>query len=122
MDLLAVYTTVASRDDARRIAAELVRRRLAACAQIDAIESFYHWDGALQHEPEYRLLLKTTAAAWPALAAALRALHPYQLPAIHALALDRVHPPYADWVAAQVDAPADAPDAPPGTGTGAAGP
>ena len=59
MDCIAVITTVASRDDARRIATALVERRLVACAQISEIESLYHWDGALQHDAEFRLLLKT---------------------------------------------------------------
>ncbi len=99
--LLAVYTTVASRDDAQRIARALVERRLAACAQIEAIESVYRWDGALQQATEFRLLLKTTAAQYPAVEAAIRAMHPYTLPAIHALALEAVYPPYADWVRAE---------------------
>ena len=112
MDLLAVYTTVATRDDAQRLARALVGQRLAACVQIDAIDSVYHWDGALQQEPEQRLTIKTTAAAWPALAAAIRALHPYQLPAIHALPVAEADAAYAAWVAAQVTPPTDDPAGP----------
>lgn len=100
MKLLAVYTTVATRDEARRLARAMVERRLAACAQIDAIESCYVWDGAVQQEPEHRLLFKTSEAAFAALEAALLELHPYALPAIHAVAAERVHAPYAEWVAA----------------------
>lgn len=102
--LIAVVTTVATREDARRLARALVERRLAACVQLSDIESFYAWDGALQQEGEVRLLCKTTAGRWAAVEAALRELHPYALPAIHALALDPVHGPYADWVRAQCDA------------------
>lgn len=98
MRLLAVYTTLATRDDAQRIAAAMVERRLAACAQIEAIDSVYRWQGALQREPEFRLMLKTTEARYPALEAALLALHPYDLPAIHAVAVVRAHAPYAAWV------------------------
>jgi periplasmic divalent cation tolerance protein len=100
MTLLAVYTTVATAADARRIARALVERRLAACVQITAIESFYEWQGAVQHEPEWRLMLKTTEGRYPALEAALRDLHPYELPAIHAVAAAQAWAPYADWVAA----------------------
>lgn len=102
---LAVFTTVGSLDDARAMARALVGQRLAACAQISRIESVYRWDGALQQDEEYRLLLKTTAAHWPALEAAIRALHRYTLPAIHAVALDRVHAPYARWVAEECGEP-----------------
>jgi periplasmic divalent cation tolerance protein len=98
MKLLAVYTTVATREDARRIAGTLVERKLAACAQICDIESFYAWKGAVQHEPEFRILLKTTEARYPAVEAAIRALHPYELPAIHAVALAHSYAPYAAWI------------------------
>jgi periplasmic divalent cation tolerance protein len=98
MDLLAVYTTVATRDDACTIARALVERRLAACVQIEPIESFYRWQGEIVQEPEYRLLAKTTERGYAAVEAAIRDLHPYALPAIHAVGLEEVHAPYARWV------------------------
>jgi periplasmic divalent cation tolerance protein len=96
--MLAVYTTVGSLEQARSLARELVRRRLAACAQICPIESFYHWRGELQNEPEFRVLLKTTAKRYAALESAMRALHPYELPAIYALTVAHGSAPYARWV------------------------
>lgn len=96
---LAVLTTVASRVDAQRLARALVERDLVACAQISEIESFYRWQGALQHEPEFRLLCKTTAALYEALEQAILELHPYELPAIHAFAIERISGAYADWIA-----------------------
>lgn len=99
MTLLAVHTTVGSRDDALRIARAMVERKLAACVQIDAIDSVYRWQGVLQHDAEHRLLLKTTEARYPALEAAIRTLHPYELPAIYAMAVTRADAPYAAWVA-----------------------
>jgi periplasmic divalent cation tolerance protein len=96
--LLAVYTTIGELEQARELARELVQRRLAACAQICPIESFYHWRGELQNEPEFRLLLKTTAARYADLEAAIRSLHPYELPAIYAVAVVRGSTPYERWV------------------------
>lgn len=101
--LLAVITTTATRDDAVRLAHILVERRLAACAQISAIESVYVWAGALQHEPEHRLVLKTTVDRHPALEAALAELHPYALPAIVSLPFDAGEA-YGAWVRASVAA------------------
>ena len=46
MTLLAVFTTLPNTDSARDMARMLVERGLVACAQINAVESFYHWDGA----------------------------------------------------------------------------
>ena len=82
------------------MARALVERRLAACAQIMPIESYYAWQGAVQNAPEFRVLFKTTDARYGAVEAAIRELHEYELPAIHAVALEHAHAPYADWVAA----------------------
>jgi periplasmic divalent cation tolerance protein len=102
MKPIAVVTTVASREQAQRIARALVERRLAACAQISEIESFYRWDGALQQEPEFRVLLKTVEERYAEVEVAIRELHPYQLPAIHAFAFEQVFEPYAQWIRAAV--------------------
>lgn len=98
MKPIAVITTVGSRDQAQAMARALVERQLAACAQIDAIESFYTWEGVIQNEPEFRITFKTTDAQYAAVEAAIRALHSYDLPAIHAVALSHVYAPYAQWI------------------------
>ena len=98
MTPIAVVTTVATREEARKIAEALVARRLAACAQIAEIESLFVWDGALQDAREFRLLLKTTADRYDAVEQAILAQHPYELPAVHAVAIDRIHAPYAAWI------------------------
>jgi len=100
--LLLVLTTVASNEEARRLAHELVRRRLVACAQINEIESVYEWQGAVAQEPEWRLLLKTEASRYPVLQAAIRELHSYGLPAIVAVPVSAALPAFADWVAQSV--------------------
>lgn len=115
MGQLAVFTTVGDEAAARRLARAAVEARLAACVQCEPIHSVYRWDGAVQEEPEVRLMFKTTEAAWPALRALIAAQHPYALPAIFALPVVAADAPYAAWVAAEVAAhhpAADAPTAP----------
>ena len=97
---LLVVTTVEQRADADRLALSLVERGLAACAQISAIDSVYAWQGAIEKGAEFRILFKVAASAYEAVERAIRELHPYQLPAIHAIAVERAHAPYAEWVAA----------------------
>ncbi|MBN8506587.1 MAG: divalent-cation tolerance protein CutA [Burkholderiales bacterium] len=101
-------TTVSTREQAHALARAMVERRLAACVQLEPVESVYHWDGALQQDAEVRLLLKTTAARWPALCEALRALHPYTLPQILALPVADALPAFARWVGEQTSPPANA--------------
>jgi periplasmic divalent cation tolerance protein len=95
---LLVVTTVGKREEARTIARTLVERGLAACAQISAIESYYAWQDAVEHDAEFRVLFKVAAGAYDAVEQAIRELHPYQLPAIHAIPVERAWAPYRAWV------------------------
>jgi periplasmic divalent cation tolerance protein len=97
-ELLTVWTTVDTREAAERLARALLEAGLAACVQVEAIESFYEWDGALRQEPEFRLALKTTAAAYPALEAAILESHPYELPAIWATPVAQASDAFGAWV------------------------
>jgi periplasmic divalent cation tolerance protein len=104
--MIDVWITCPDRDSARRIGRTLVERRLAACANIfGEIESIYHWQGSIEEAREVPLLLKTRQDLFAPLAAAARALHPYDVPAIHAVAAADVTPDYRDWLAAETARP-----------------
>lgn len=98
MTSIGVFTTVGTREEANRLAHALVERRLAACAQISEIRSVYTWKGAVQDETEFRVLVKTTGERYPAVERAIRELHSYELPAIHAVRFEHVYEPYAAWI------------------------
>jgi len=100
---IAVVTTVDSRAAAQRLARTLVGRKLAACAQISEIESVYTWKGAVQQEPEFRVLFKTVSERYAEVERAIRELHSYELPAIHAFAFEHVLPAYAAWIEENVE-------------------
>lgn len=102
MTTIAIMTTTDSLDEARSIASALVEKKLAACAQISTIESYYTWQGAVQHDDEFRILVKTTSDRYAEVEAAILHLHSYDLPAIVAFDLTQVYGPYADWVADRV--------------------
>lgn len=102
MATLLVFTNLPDRAAAERIADMLVEKRLAACVNILApCRSVYRWKGAIQREEEHPLFIKTTAERYPALEEALRAAHPYELPEIVAVPVERGLPAYLDWVAAE---------------------
>lgn len=94
---LLVFTTLNDRDLARALARSAVERRLAACVHIEVITSVYEWQG-VQEEPEYRLLFKTSAATYDALAAHILADHPYDEPALWAVEVDRGAAPFLKWI------------------------
>jgi|SRR5688572_8196497 len=102
MSTLLVFTNLPDRAAAERIADALIEQRLAACVNILApCRSVYRWKDAVQHDEEHPLLVKTTSERYAALEAAIRAAHPYELPEIIALPVERGLPAYLEWVAAE---------------------
>ena len=94
-----VTTTLASREDARRIADVLLAERLAACVQLLEIESHYAWKGERMAEPEIMLLIKTRTDLFDRSIARIKALHPYQTPEIVAQTFSAGFAPYLAWIA-----------------------
>ena len=59
-DVLMVYTTFPDEQSAKRIARELVKLKLAACANIfGGMTSIYEWKGEVMEEGEVGVLFKT---------------------------------------------------------------
>jgi periplasmic divalent cation tolerance protein len=105
MSMLLVLTNLPDRAAAERLADMVVEKNLAACVNILApCRSVYRWKGAMQHDEEHPMLIKTTRERYAALEQALRAGHPYELPEIIALPIERGLPQYLQWVAAETQA------------------
>jgi periplasmic divalent cation tolerance protein len=98
-DYLQVLTTTGSEEEAERISAALVERRLAACAQvIGPVSSRYRWQGKLEHEREWLCLAKTAASRYDELEAAIRELHSYEEPEIVATPIVAGSAGYLGWL------------------------
>lgn len=104
MPALLVLTNLPDRAAAERLAQALVEQRLAACVNLLApCRSVYRWKGGLQRDEEHPLLAKTTSERYAELEKAIRAAHPYELPEIVAVPIERGLPEYLTWIAAQTD-------------------
>jgi periplasmic divalent cation tolerance protein len=98
-DAIVVLITVPSPEAGSRIARALVEERLAACVNlVPGLTSTFWWDGGVQSEPEALLMAKTRLPLFEALAARVRALHPYTVPEIIALPLVAGSQAYLDWL------------------------
>ena len=92
-------TTTRTREDAERIGEAMVRKRLAACAQIHGpILSVYWWKGNVERTEEYQCTMKTTLASSESLMKAIRESHPYETPEIVAVLLCQGDPTYLRWI------------------------
>ena len=99
---LLILTTMPDAESAHALGERRVGERLAACVNILApCRSIYRWRNGVDEAQEVPLLIKTTATRYPALEAAIRTGHPYELPEIIAVPVDRGLPDYLSWVAAE---------------------
>jgi len=106
MPTLLVLTNCPDEESANAIALALVEKRLAACVSIlPRVQSVYRWQGAVESATEIPLFIKSTATNYPALEAAIRDRHPYKVPEIIALAVERGLPAYLDWVTTEATQP-----------------
>jgi periplasmic divalent cation tolerance protein len=97
-----ILSTASTHDEAGRIAEALVNEGLAACVQLSPIESWYRWEGKVEHAPETRLHIKTAADRADQVRDRIRALHSYEVPEIVVLPIAGGSPDYLDWVAQAV--------------------
>jgi periplasmic divalent cation tolerance protein len=99
-EVLAVLTSVSTEQQALDIAHALVQRRLAACVNVLPVaRSIFRWKGRVQQDSEFLLLIKTLAANFDAVRAAIKELNAYELPEIAAFSAARVDEAFAAWVA-----------------------
>lgn len=92
------YVTAPDRAAARAIVRRVLDARLAACANLVPIESEYWWRGAREHAREVLVIFKTRRALVPRLEAAVRAVHPYEVPCLVTYAMDAGSAPYLAWI------------------------
>ncbi len=97
-EFCVVQTTIDNEAQAEAIAGALLTKKLAACIQIATVRSHYVWKDAVAREQEFLLAIKARAADFAAIAAAIRALHSYELPEIVALPILAGDAAYLDWL------------------------
>jgi periplasmic divalent cation tolerance protein len=97
--ILLCLCTCHDAESATKLAETLVGERLAACVnRLPGVLSTYRWQGEVNTDSEELLLIKTTADRFETLKARLLELHPYELPELIALPIERGHAAYLDWV------------------------
>lgn len=100
---MVAFSTVASPEDAERVARALVEERLAACVNVvPGLVSYYRWKGRVERDDELLLVIKTARPRVEAMRARLVELHPYEVPELIVLPVQGGHPPYLAWLAESV--------------------
>ncbi len=98
-DLLLVFTTFASEDEAARVVRALIEERLVACGNLlPGARSIYRWQDGVKDEREVVALLKARKQDWPALMSRLHELHSYTTPECIAVRIASGSPAYLAWL------------------------
>ncbi len=98
-DFLLVLTNLPDDQTASQLAQSLVQQNLAACVNVlSPCQSFYRWQGKLEHVTETPVMIKTTQAKYQALETAILSAHPYELPEIIVLNIHDGYAPYLQWL------------------------
>jgi periplasmic divalent cation tolerance protein len=95
------YSTLASEQEAKALALELVSKRMVACVNIfPRVLSVYEWNGRLEQSEECLLMMKLAESQREPLKSIWVELHPYELPELLFFRSEDGHSPYLEWVRA----------------------
>jgi uncharacterized protein involved in tolerance to divalent cations len=97
-DIVFIYTTCHSADEARSIGLASIEERLAISADYWVIGSIYPWRGVIQDVDQYMLMLTTQKFLSEKLIKYVGALHSYSAPMITRLDTAMMNPTYNFWV------------------------
>lgn len=98
-----LYVTTKDADEARKIARELIDRRLIACANIlPQMESIYRWKGQIEESSEAVLILKTEERLVAKTIEAVKELHSYEVPCVLSLPVEQGSEGYLNWLTSEV--------------------
>ncbi len=107
-EFLWVYMTASGKDEARKLGRVLLEERLVACVNIiDAINSMYWWEGAIQESDEVAMIAKTSREHFDSLCSRVKQFHGYDCPCIVALPIQRGIPDFLEWISRETRHKAD---------------
>ena len=98
-EVILVFCTVSTENEALQIAQALVEREEAACVNVvPMIRSVYRWKGKIASENEHLMIVKTTQPLLEDVKKTVKELHSYELPEIVAVSVDDGDKNALNWI------------------------
>lgn len=97
-----IYLTCPNKIEAKKIAREILRKKLAVCGNIFPIESLYWWKGRIENEREAVLILKTKENNFKKIEKEIKKLHSYKTPFIGSIKIDEVNQGYLNYLKKEI--------------------
>jgi periplasmic divalent cation tolerance protein len=98
MKPVIIVSTYPDQKTIKKIAHELVKKRLAACVNISKISSIYSWKGKIGDTSEFLAIFKTTQTNKNSLKKEIKKMHPYDVPEILEIDILSINQPYLRWL------------------------
>jgi len=99
MAYIVVFITVSNKKEAVKIAKGLLTAKLVACVNIvDKVESFFRWEGRVDHAKEFLLIAKSSRRKFGEIIKMVKSLHSYDVPEIIGLPVIGGNKSYLDWI------------------------
>lgn len=96
---IIIISTFANEKSLHEIAHEMiVNAKLCACVSYTKVRSLYWWENKLHDEEEFIALFKTTKKKAKELMNKLEKQHPYDIPEILEISIDKASKPYLEWL------------------------
>lgn len=97
-DFCIVLTTFSDDANARKIIDAILSERLAACAQVLPIQSFYHWKGKVNCDDEKLVLFKTRTSLYEKVEQLIVSHHAYETPEVIQVPVTDGFSGYLSWI------------------------
>jgi len=96
---IIILVTVANKQEAEKIAQQLLKAKLIACANIiDSISSIFRWSGQIEKAEECLVLMKSRRDLFEDITKTVKELHSYEVPEILAFSLVAGSKAYFEWM------------------------
>ena len=102
-ELVVLFITTATAEEAQRISKVLLEQRKAACVNIvPRVSSLFWWQDKLDSAQENLLIVKTKTSLLNELVRLVKEIHSYDVPEIIALPIVGGNQDYLEWIGKEV--------------------
>jgi len=100
--IVELFLTCGSWQEAQRIVDRLLELRLIACAELLPIKSKFTWKGSVQESDEIKLIMKSAEHCFVAIEAEVTKLHSYETFVLEAVPVSRISNVAYAWLVKEI--------------------
>lgn len=100
--MILIYVTCKDIEEAKKISKNLLEKRLIACANMFPINSMYWWEGKINEDKEFALIIKTKKEKFEEVKKEIKKIHSYKVPCIVSFDIKRGNEDFLNWIKKEV--------------------